>query len=182
MVVLAPLNQQERSLGLSEQHVALGQEVLPTDTDTHRDTHRVTHKETHTESHTKRHRQRHTHRAGRCPYKSLSSPFPCLSSKTWWEAWTDSDGFRRRIRRVWPRIFARIGEAPQNRRWRRTHGPIGGIIATLTEHGWDASQPERLTSSDGTTFLLSEPAFLSDPSPLFPLLRGQPLGRILAGR
>ena len=69
--------------------------------------------------------------------------------KTWWEAWTNSENFRRRIRRVWPRIFARISEAPQNRRWRRTHGPIRGITAALLDYGWDASQPERWTSLDG---------------------------------
>ena len=77
------------------------------------------------------------------------------------------DGFRRRIRRVWPRIFARISETPQNRRWRGTHGLVGEIMATLFDHGWDASQTERWTSADGTTFLLSEPELLSDPSPPF---------------
>ena len=65
------------------------------------------------------------------------------------------------------RIYAHISEAPRNRRWRRTHGPIGGIIATLSDHGWEAPQPDRWTSPDGTTFTLSDPALLSDPSPLF---------------
>ena len=65
-----------------------------------------------------------------------------------------------------PRIYTRISEAPRNRRWRRTHGPIGGIIATLADHGWEAPQSDRWTSGR-TTFTLSGPALLSDPSPLF---------------
>ena len=87
--------------------------------------------------------------------------------KTWLDAWADYENFRRRIRRAWHHIFARISEAPQNRRWTRTHGLIGGIIVMLLDHGRDAPHPEQRTSPDGTTFLLSEPDLLSDPSPLF---------------
>ena len=71
------------------------------------------------------------------------------------------------LRRAWPRIFARISETPQNRRWRHTHGLIWGIIAMLLDHGWDAPHPEQWTFPERTTFLLSEPDLLSDPGPLF---------------
>ena len=118
-----------------------------------------------------------SHRAGRCPYTVSSIVYDrkdpliavlCLSQlKTWWEAWISSENLPRRIQRAWPRIYARISEAPRNRRWRRTHGPIGGIIATLADHGWEAPQRDRWKSPDGTTFTLSDSALLSDPSPLF---------------
>ena len=116
------------------------------------------------------------HRAGRCPYTVSSIVYnrkdPLIAVglsqlKTWWGAWTSSDDFRRRIQRAWPRIQPHIRNAPSNRRWRRTHGPIGGIIATLTDHGWEAPSPDRWTSPGGTAFNLSDPALLSDPSPLF---------------
>ena len=96
-----------------------------------------------------------THRAGRCPYTASSIVYDrnnpliavCLSQlKTWWEAWVSSENFRQRIQRAWPRIYARILEAPRNRRWRRTHEPIGGITAALADHGWEAPQPDRWTS------------------------------------
>ena len=101
--------------------------------------------------------------------------------KTWLEAWTDSENFRRRFRRAWPHVFARISEAPQNKRWRRTHGPIGGIVAKLLDDGWDAPHPERWTSPDGTTFLLSEADLLSDPSPLFRCFQASLWADSLAG-
>ena len=116
------------------------------------------------------------HRAGRCPYTVSSIVYnrkdPLIAVglsqlKTWWGAWISSDDFRRRIQRAWARIQARIRNAPSNRRWRRTHGPIGGIIATLTDHGWEAASADRWTSPGGTAFNLSDPALLSDPSPLF---------------
>ena len=165
--------------------------------DTERETQRERHRERHTETHRDTERETHvlgassheikrmrremcasalTHRAGRCPYTVSSVVYGrkdpliavCLSQlKTWWVAWVSSENFRRRIQRAWPRVYARISEAPRNRRWRRTHGPIGGIIATLADHGWDAPQHDRWTSPDGTTFTLSDAALLSEPSPLF---------------
>ena len=47
-------------------------------------------------------------------------PRCCLhvaNPKNWWEAWTGSEDLQRRVRRSWPRIFERISEAPQGRRW-----------------------------------------------------------------
>ena len=125
------------------------------------------------------------HRAGRCPYTVSSIVYnrkdPLIAVglsqlRTWWEAWTSSDDFRRRIQRAWPRIHARIRNAPSNRRWRRTHGPIGGIIATLTDHGWEAPLPDRWTSPGGTVCNLSDPALLS-PTPA----RFSPISRPLSG-
>ena len=66
-----------------------------------------------------------THRAGRCPYTVSSIVYDrkdpliavCLSQlKTWWDAWTSSENLRRCIQRAWPRIYARVSEAPRNRR------------------------------------------------------------------
>ena len=48
-----------------------------------------------------------------------------------------------------------------------TKQTIGGIIASLLDNGWDTPHPERWTSPDCTTFLLSKLELLSDPSPLF---------------
>ena len=84
-----------------------------------------------------------TNRAGRCPCHSLFHRLrqegpSCSCSKRGLEVWTDSGNFRRCTRRAWPRIFARISEALQNRRWRRHLRPIGSIIAVLLDCGWDA--------------------------------------------